>query len=57
MKFIIQDWAGNHMFPSLAWNSFEDAEDHLCQFFEAEAMDYEEWRGEYEIVQAREAAR
>lgn len=53
MSFYIIDWAGNHMFPSLKWKSFDDAEAFLCEFFESENMDYEEWRGEYEIVKGK----
>ncbi len=52
MKFIILDWAGNHIFPQESWPSFEDAEQYLCEYFEAEGLDYEEERQEYEIVQA-----
>jgi hypothetical protein len=53
MKFYIIDWAGNHIFPSLSWKSFEDAEQHLCEFFDAEGLDYEEDRQEYEITTAK----
>lgn len=48
--WMIVDWAGNLMFPDELFDSFEDAEEFLSQFFFKEAMDYEECRGEYEIV-------
>lgn len=53
MTYIILDWAGNHMFPQDSWSSFDDAEEFLCEFFDKEGMDYEEWRGEYYIEKAK----
>lgn len=33
MKFIIQDWAGNHMFPDKVFDSFEDGWGFLYEQF------------------------
>lgn len=51
MKFIIKDWAGQRRFYPETFESFDDAEEHLCDFFYQEEMDYEEWRGEYVICE------
>ncbi len=31
--FIIQDWAGNHMFPSQTFNTFEDGWEFVREKF------------------------
>lgn len=31
MKWIVQDWAGNHMFPALSFDTYMDAWDHVYQ--------------------------
>lgn len=48
--WIIYDWAGN-IVKDIAFKSFDDAECYLCEFFEANGMDYETERGEYYIEQ------
>lgn len=50
MKFIIKDWADNLIFDE-KFSSFEDAEYFLDCFFISRNMDYEEWRGEYYIIE------
>ncbi len=47
--WIIKDWAGIRRFPDHEFNTFDDGEEFLCNFFHAENMNYEEWRQEYEI--------
>lgn len=47
--FTIQDWAGNTI-TSYEFDSFDDAEAYLEQFFEDEGLVYEEEREEYEII-------
>ena len=48
--FIIEDWTGNVAVTSYQFDSFEDAEEYLEQFFEDEGLNYDEERGEYSIV-------
>lgn len=46
-KTIIEDWAGNRMFPEMDFNNFEEAEEYLAEFLDG---GYEEERGEYIIT-------
>jgi hypothetical protein len=48
MNWIIKDWTGKVMFPN-EFDSFDDAEEYLCIFFDENKMDYEEWSQEYYI--------
>ncbi len=54
MNYIILDWAGNKCFAGFTFESFDDAEEFLCEFFYQEEMDYEEWRGEYVICELQQ---
>lgn len=47
MKFIIQDWAGNICFHAREFDSFDDAEEFLCEKLDG---DYETDREEYYIM-------
>jgi hypothetical protein len=49
MGYHILDWAGNIKFNGKSFDTFEDAEKYLCDYFEDQGMDYDEERGEYEI--------
>lgn len=49
-NWIIQDWTGTIKFGAKRFKSFDDAEEYLSAFFDAEGMDYEEWRQEYYII-------
>jgi len=44
--FIIKDWADNHMWPTMTWPTFDDAEEFLSLTL---GDDYEMDRGEYYI--------
>ncbi len=46
-EFIIVDWAGNDVFRGQTFETFEDANDFLCEFLDES---YEDLRDEYEIV-------
>lgn len=48
MKYHIYDWAGNLCFHGVSFDSFEDAEDWLCEKL---GDDYETDRQEYYILQ------
>jgi hypothetical protein len=48
----IVDWAGNLQFNGMLFNTFDAAEEYLGDYLAEERLDYEEWRQEYEIVQA-----
>lgn len=48
--WIIYDWAGN-IVKDIAFSSFDAAEQYLCEFFDANGMDYDENRQEYYIEQ------
>ena len=37
--YIIQYWAGNRMFPTLTFNTFEDAWDHVVENLEEENLE------------------
>ena len=37
MKWIIKDWADNHLFPEKEFNSFDDAQGFLYETFHKEA--------------------
>lgn len=71
-KWVIRDWAGNYPFekghrsqgavklgggPVYTFDSFDDAEEFLSNYLDKNKMDYDEWRGEYEIelVEAKKA--
>jgi hypothetical protein len=49
MSYHILDWAGNIKFNGKSFDTFEDAEEYLCEYFEDKGLDYDEERGEYEI--------
>ena len=49
--YIIKDWAGNDVFEGAAFSTFDDAEDHLTEYFETTKKDYDEWRQEYDIYE------
>jgi len=51
IEYIVQDWAANDVFEGHVFNSWDDGEDYLCEFFDTNKMDYDEWRQEYEIVE------
>jgi len=48
-RWIIKDWTGAIKFHSRTFPSFDDAEEFLCNYFDTNTMDYEEWRQEYYI--------
>ncbi len=48
MKWLIIDWAGNIVFNGETFESFDDAEEFLCEKLD---NDYELGREEYYIVQ------
>lgn len=50
-NFIIMDWAGN-IIPTKNFNSFEDAEDFLCEKL---GENYDEDRQEYYIEETEES--
>lgn len=45
-EWIIEDWAGNKVFPEKIFKNFDDAEEFLSVFL---GDDYEECRQEYYI--------
>lgn len=49
-RYIIQDWAGNTVLPD-QFKSFDDAEEFLSCHLDNQGLDYDENRGEYEIVE------
>lgn len=49
-KFLIQDWAGNICFHGREFESFDDAEEFLCERLDDA---YETDREEYYIVQGK----
>jgi len=49
--FIIQDWAGNRLFPDKEFKDFEDGWDFLYQFFDENKMDVDEWAQEYGVYE------
>jgi len=51
MTYIIQDWAGIHLFKDKEFPTFEDAWDFLLEFFHENDMDSEEWGQEYEVIE------
>jgi hypothetical protein len=59
MSFIIKDWAGNELSFNpksnivKEFNSFDDAESFLCEFFDDNGWDYDEHRGEYYIEEKK----
>jgi hypothetical protein len=56
-KFKIKDWAGNELFDGQTFETFDDAEEALTEYFDSyDTADeyYEENRGEYEIVETEE---
>lgn len=46
--WIIKDWTGNVCFQGQEFDSFDDAEEFMCERL---GEDYEDARGEYEIQQ------
>lgn len=51
MMFIIEDWAGNHLFHDKTFDTFEDGWDHLYNHFEENNMDCDEWAQEYLVIE------
>ena len=51
ISWIIKDWAGNIKFNGKKFKSFDDGEEYLCEYFDKNSMDYDEWRGEYYVVE------
>lgn len=51
--FRIMDWAYNDVFRGKTFVSFDEAEEFLCEYFEQSGKDYEEDRGEYEIIEEK----
>jgi hypothetical protein len=51
MSWIIQDWAGNTLFKGKEFQTFDDAEAFLCEFFDDNGWDYDVERQEYEICE------
>lgn len=58
-KFIIQDWAGNHLFTSKVFSSFEDGWNFIYENvdnseFERTQNDNDDNYQEYEVVNVQE---
>ncbi len=49
MKWIIKDWADNHLFPKKEFSSFEEGWDFLYQTFHEEVGKDEEFFQDYFI--------
>lgn len=49
-KWIIQDWTGRKVF-NIDFETFDCAEEHLCEYFDYYNLDYDEERQEYYIVE------
>ena len=49
MKWIIKDWADNHLFPEKEFNSFEDAWEFLYETFREEMEKDEEFFQDYYV--------
>lgn len=47
--WIIKDWADNLLFNGKEFDSFDNAEQFLCEHFENKELDYEENRGDIYI--------
>lgn len=47
---VIYDWAGNLKFNGKQFETFEDAEEFLSEWFEKNGLDYDDFRGEYSIT-------
>lgn len=55
--FVIEDWAGNHLFRDKTFKSWEDADQWLYNELNLSDLDddaFTEERGEYEIVEKGE---
>ncbi len=50
-KFIIHDWAGNHLFPNEQFETFEDGDAFLDGYFYENNLNPEENRQEYYIIE------
>ena len=49
MKWIIKDWAANHLFPEKEFDSFEDAWEFLYETFREEMEKDEEFFQDYYV--------
>jgi hypothetical protein len=49
--WVICDWTSTAMFEGKVFESFDIAEEYLCEFFDKVSLDYDENRGEYSIVE------
>lgn len=48
-KYIIKDWADNHLFQNKEFKSFEDAWEFLYETFEKESDEDEEFLSDYYV--------
>ncbi len=53
-KFIIHDWAGNHLFQDESFPTFEDGDAFLDGYFYENNMNAEEWRQEYYVIEVED---
>ena len=54
-KFIIQDWAGNHLFKDKVFNSYEGGWAFLDEWFDhLEGEEKDQELGEYYVIEVKD---